>query len=983
MSCASQASAELSPELWLDLIGVRYVEDGRDARGGLDCLGLVLEVSRRRGYDLPDPTASRLVEEWHRGWMQVDRPEAGDAVHWRLAGGSHIGVVVAPGRVLHAAVGAGVVVSRLGPKHRAAGYYRPRAAADAAPTLATAPAGYLTIRVVPDLFEPGGRSTLYAEADGSAVGSYLPAGWEREPEAVSVVRNGRRIPRGEWADVVAEAGDELVVSRSPRFGAALFASLGAETGGALLTATGSLTVLGTIIATAANIVLGIGLSYVTQALIAPAGLPDRATDEGSPTYNLAGLRNSLRPGRPIPVLYGTLSTAGQVIQAYYDVEDDGRAVIYVLVCISQGEIESIGGLTNVDRVGGASIPDAFKINGNPAKNYSGVRVSTRTGLTDQDVIPGFRDAVVATSYEVTLDDGVPFTHTTSGVIDGFQLNFYWPRGLGELDINSGDILSKTVHYLVEWRRVGTTTWSSSGPLSTTRASTAQFNTKFKIGGLARDRYEVRVTLTSPVWPPNQSQEFFEMQLKAVNEILSDDLNYPDLALVGWEAVATNQLNGGLPTFTIDDVKAKKVWVWDGVSQAAPTFTKQWSESPIWCASDLITNKRYGLGSFYDAGTIDLAAAAAAETFLAELVADGRGGTHRRGVCNFALDTTHKGWDAIQKMLAPFRVAPIKYGRRVTFRVEKSAVVAGSVVLSQMFSMGNIVQGSFRMVFRNPAVAANVVEVGFPNEETNFEADVIPRIDDAALQAGAPLIKSTVSYQVVTHPGRAARAAQFLLNLELANPHTIEFSGLLDAVAVEPGDVFGFQHDVVNEAVGGRSPMDQSPGVLILDVDLVVPPADVRWKFQYRTMVAGVETMLAVYVPAGTYVAGADIFIVDATGVLTMFSTPPMKGDVYACGPTSKVLLPYRVVDLTLNPDFTRRLMAVQYVDAIYDDDPGTVPTATDRLPSKRLHPEAVTGLRILERSLRQRDGTVTQSAEVCFESGRGEACDVYVRRAGA
>ena len=37
-----------------DLIGVPFVDGGRDAKSGLDCWGLVKEVFRRQGYEVPD-----------------------------------------------------------------------------------------------------------------------------------------------------------------------------------------------------------------------------------------------------------------------------------------------------------------------------------------------------------------------------------------------------------------------------------------------------------------------------------------------------------------------------------------------------------------------------------------------------------------------------------------------------------------------------------------------------------------------------------------------------------------------------------------------------------------------------------------------------------------------------------------------------------------------------------------------------------------
>lgn len=972
----------LPPALYLDLVGVPYLEDGRDPNVGLDCLGAVIVVARRRGFAVEDPTVERLAERWPRSWEAVDRPVPGDAVLWQLADGAHIGVLVSPRRVLHAARGAGVVVSPLGAAHRAAGFYRPRRAPQEAAGGPAALPGSVSLRIVQDGLRAGGRSSATAPADGSPVGAFLPAGWEAAPEKVSIVLDGRRIPRDQWADVVPRAGSELVLFRMPRFGAAFFAALGAEAGGALITTAGALTLLGSVIATGLTVIVGIGLSYITSALLAPAGPARREGEEGSPTYNLDGIRNSIRPGGPIPVCYGTVTVGGQILQSFYDVDEDGRAVLFVLTCLSQGEIDSIGGLGVVDRLGGGAIPEAFKINGNPARNYSGVRVSTRVGLTDQDVIPGFGNLVVVASYNVTLDDTVAFVHTTADAIDAFQLNFFWPRGLGEFDATSGNLFPITVTYLVEWRPRDTTAWVSSGTLSITRGTTGQFNSKFKRVGLALDRYEIRVTVLTPQWPPENDRQFWEMKLATVNEIREHGLNFADLAVVGWEAVATNQLNGGLPTFVVENVRGKKIQIWDGVSETAPAFVKQWSDSPAWCAADVILNRRYALGAFYDAATPLLPSFADAETFHGELVADGRGGTHRRGVCNLVLDTTRKGWDAVNLILAPFRTVPVLFGRRIRLRLEQSVVSGGAVVYSQLFTMGNTLAGSFRMTFRNPAIAANFVEVQFPNEETNFESDLMPRANTAALQAGAPLVKATISYPVITHPGRAARAAQFRLNLEVANPHSLEFSAILDSIAVEPGDVFAYQHDVPGSAVGGRFAYDQPTDAFQISSDFTVPFSE-RWVLLYRTIVGGVETFLKAYVNPGTYVAGADISPVDAGGAPLVFANPPQRFDIYTLGPPTQVVVYYRCADITLNPDLSRRVLGVEYVDSVYDDNPGAVPEATDELPTRRQHPDPVAGIRALERSLRQRDGTVTQSAEVAWQTGRGELCDVYVRRASS
>lgn len=47
----------MSPD-FSDLMGVPFVDGGRDPKAGLDCWGLLMEVCSRIGYDVPDFTVS-------------------------------------------------------------------------------------------------------------------------------------------------------------------------------------------------------------------------------------------------------------------------------------------------------------------------------------------------------------------------------------------------------------------------------------------------------------------------------------------------------------------------------------------------------------------------------------------------------------------------------------------------------------------------------------------------------------------------------------------------------------------------------------------------------------------------------------------------------------------------------------------------------------------------------------------------------------
>ena len=51
----------LLSELFVDLIGVPHLTNGRDPKKGLDCYGLVLEASKRMGYDAIDYNDPRFI----------------------------------------------------------------------------------------------------------------------------------------------------------------------------------------------------------------------------------------------------------------------------------------------------------------------------------------------------------------------------------------------------------------------------------------------------------------------------------------------------------------------------------------------------------------------------------------------------------------------------------------------------------------------------------------------------------------------------------------------------------------------------------------------------------------------------------------------------------------------------------------------------------------------------------------------------------
>ena len=128
-----------------DLIGVPFLDSGRDFKKGLDCWGLVMEVYRRIGVELPDygktvpsayasrssDVAARDAEATGR-WLKVELPDMCDLVAMHTdrrvpTAINHFGVCIGRGKFLHTIKPRNVHIARLDAvewEHRIVGFYR-------------------------------------------------------------------------------------------------------------------------------------------------------------------------------------------------------------------------------------------------------------------------------------------------------------------------------------------------------------------------------------------------------------------------------------------------------------------------------------------------------------------------------------------------------------------------------------------------------------------------------------------------------------------------------------------------------------------------------------------------------------------------------------------------------------------------------------------------------------------------------------------
>ena len=221
-------------------------------------------------------------------------------------------------------------------------------------------------------------------------------------------------------------------------GAAMF---GAGTTAALVAGyvvTGAILIAGSLII---NSVIGTGSNGITSS--------NPQTE--SSTYSWNGIQTSRDLNKPIPVLYGTHTLGGTVINSrfYYNGSDDWIAT---QLALCHGEIQAI--TSDNIKVNEADY-SSFVKQGDKSNGY----FQYRSGTFSQSIMTGYSDSFYnngAVSHK--LDYNVPWVFTSESTnIDFFRLHFEFPSGL--YNMNSQGVKSESVVQVqVKYRKVGTTTW---------------------------------------------------------------------------------------------------------------------------------------------------------------------------------------------------------------------------------------------------------------------------------------------------------------------------------------------------------------------------------------------------------------------------------------------------------------------------------------------------------------------------------------------
>ena len=650
----------------------------------------------------------------------------------------------------------------------------------------------------------------------------------------------------------------------------------------------------------------------------------------SSTYAWGGYQNQMRPGGPVPIVFGKHKiappVAGSVVTyrleadgAYFKIPD--HADLELVLASSEGPVQSLSAI-KLDRNAIDGDPDILSTVSlgecSPAEDYTFPRARTQ----------------VVKSLDIS--DGETKSFTTDGDVDRLWFNFSVEKLYRAA--NQG-LLSSTVH--IQWRyRINPAgDWSEwqEKMIRDTRTGKAYFGFA-AFEGEDLDTYDIELKLEY------QTNDDVVLVLESTVEQNSEIFKFPYTAWARVYRIPVEKLRGGIPTVTCE-IEGRKLRSWDGESMQAEAY----SNNPAWIVLDMLTNKRYGGGNQISDDDIDLDNFKAFADYCDTQV-DGEN-LHE---INCVADFRSRARDLVDKVLSTCRASlddsSGKY-RIIWDRAQDPAAV---------FSMGNIIKGSYSGHWFSRRDRYNTLEIYYMNEDDDWERNVI-NLQVGDLYGSAPVEperKLSVELFGCTRYTQAAREANYNLRKMALINRAIEFTADIEGLGLQRGDVIAFQHDVpTGWGWGGRISSKLSPDRAVLDQEV--------------TLAEGKSYKIVIWLDDNT-VAEADVQNSAGATDEIKFDTEDIAFAAFSTGQpyiiyetSAGELKEFRVAEITPAEGHFRRIRALAYDEDVYSEATIEAPTSTaaEPPPSPIAAPPAVTDLTLTENPERMGSILVTWAAD--------------------
>lgn len=437
----------------------------------------------------------------------------------------------------------------------------------------------------------------------------------------------------------------------------------------------------------------------------------------------------------------------------------------------------------------------------------------------------------------------------------------------------------------------------------TGAKAGNVRRQFRVDNLPAGRYKVRVTVTDRSAKIDSSRDAVRIWWTQLSSIIYDDFCYPGVALLGIKAKATDQLSGGQPQLEFIKERAT-IYAWNPATQA---YEGKAANNPAWAAYDFIHGAERLMDINNHAYVYEYKGVPK-ELMLYDQFKQWADNCDRLNLkINLEVTTLKDFWTIVNQ-----DIAPVGRGMVVQFGTKFGCIYDHATQPVQLFTMGNIVQGSFSLSYLSTDERADSIELTYVDAEKEYEKTTLTIYSDDYDTLDIPNQPTQIAMHGITSYEQAYREGKYQLYCNRLLTKTISFKADVEAIGCMVGDVIQVAHDVPQWSISGRvlEVLDDGSVILPIDPDEITMSTD-----QYDLMIRSSEdNTLTTY--SLTSLSGA-YGEVKAVAVGNKINAE--DGDLFSLGKVESVVKPFTVTGITRSKDLEYTITAIEYADGIFDE----------------------------------------------------------------
>lgn len=373
--------------------------------------------------------------------------------------------------------------------------------------------------------------------------------------------------------------------------------------------------------------------------------------------------------------------------------------------------------------------------------------------------------------------------------------------------SEGDQTNGSFSFSVKWQYEGASDWVDVGVQTVTGKTTTGFYKDYRMflpEFDAGERPAVRLRFVCTLDKPGPHGNQYIAQIVGISVGNSSrKYTFDNTACAKFLTEASDRISGtpevwGVYNLAIisipsnyDGHKHTYDGDWDGL------FKKGWTNNPAWILYDLLTNSRYGMGSFYrfDVDKMDFYDAA---QFCDELVDDGNGNFVPRYTWNGLIDQQKMGREVVMDVAASFNATLFEDNSgAVRLKIPRDDDAAVHI-----FTPSNVVDGLFNYSYTDPSLWYNSVSVTFINEAEDWIQDQRVVEDEESI---AKYGKNETSANLIgcTSVQEAVRKAWYALLTYTTETLSVNFVTTREGLNCNIGDVILISDPDMNSGQSGR------------------------------------------------------------------------------------------------------------------------------------------------------------------------------------